>query len=391
MWNCLAMRKYTQFFIYGLLFFVPVVCIGQADNVDYSKLISIKVSADGQDDLAGLVEDYKYISLETTPESIISKIDKVLYQSGKFYILDAQVQALFIFDKEGKFISKIERSGHGPGEYIYLMDFDIDSLGNIYLLDLNRKAILKYDQNGKFEKKHQLSHYLANIAIMDPSTILTYQNVALSSEVSHKLTVFKNGELVNSFLPIPKHNRITLLKPFSLTHSGNKVLFNADLSDTIFSVSSHVLEARYFLDFGKYAISPKQRSNHEYFTQPNRKVVEGHRINNCFETADYFTCTYNLQGKTWSLYYALKDKTTYVSYCTDCDETKQKVINDFRAIGVCGDYFIGYLQTHMIEKYKAGIKGKPARMAALIGKDNMDFIESLDLYDNPVLVLYKMK
>ncbi len=379
--------------IFGLisLLLFSSSCSSQADNLNYSKLKRIIVKADGQDNITDLVEDYKYIRLETRPECIISNIDKILYRSGKFYILDAKAQALFVFDKDGKFISKIEKPGRGPGEYIYLMDFDIDIFGNIYLLDLNQKAILKYDMHGKFIEKDQRDYFISNIAVIDTSTLLTYQHAAVSSNVKYKLIFQENGEKVNSFLPIDKSNKINMLKPFPLNHSGHKLLYNEDLSDTIFSVTLDSLYARYFIDFGRYSIDPSLRSNYEYFLKSDKIRIEGWRINNYFETSHYFTCTYNLNGKTWSLYYSLVDGKTFVTFCPDCDETPQKVIGDFRAIGVCGDYFISYLKIHTIQKYKSGIANKPNRMVELIGQQNIELIQSIDLADNPVLVLYKMK
>lgn len=77
--------------------------------------------------------DVKYIPLETTPSSLIASIDKFLYNdTGLLYILDKEQGSILIFNKEGKFVSSIKKSGEGPGEYVKLIDMDVDKNGSLH-------------------------------------------------------------------------------------------------------------------------------------------------------------------------------------------------------------------------------------------------------------------
>jgi hypothetical protein len=72
------------------------------------------------------------VILETTDNSLLKDISKSYLT--KDYIFIKSVHALFIFDRKGHFLRKIERIGNGPEEYARLSDFDVDEkTNNIYI------------------------------------------------------------------------------------------------------------------------------------------------------------------------------------------------------------------------------------------------------------------
>ena len=66
-----------------------------------------------------IVDSIDYIPLETTSDCLICAIDKLITKNNKYYIFDKITQSIFTFDFNGKFISKINSIGHGPGEYTH--------------------------------------------------------------------------------------------------------------------------------------------------------------------------------------------------------------------------------------------------------------------------------
>jgi hypothetical protein len=71
-------------------------------------------------DFASLVKNVKLIPLETTDESLLGDIYKVLVTDSAIYIKDDfKGGGLVIFDREGKFVRRIP-NGQGPGELLRL-------------------------------------------------------------------------------------------------------------------------------------------------------------------------------------------------------------------------------------------------------------------------------
>ena len=64
----------------------------------------------------------------------------------RIFIFDSyKANALFVFDKKGKYITQIGSPGMGPGEFAYLAGFDIDIINNnIIIYDFKRK-FMYYD------------------------------------------------------------------------------------------------------------------------------------------------------------------------------------------------------------------------------------------------------
>jgi hypothetical protein len=98
-----------------------------------------------------MFKNVKAIILETGDNFLIGRVTELQVFDGKIYILDEHVaKALFVFDLNGKFIRKIGNIGKGPGEYIRITDFTIDTENRfIYLLDRGNR-VHKYELNGRY-------------------------------------------------------------------------------------------------------------------------------------------------------------------------------------------------------------------------------------------------
>lgn len=96
----------------------------------------------------------KYIKLEITPNSMFTQIDKIKIRNNRIYILDkAGKNYLFVFDIKGKFLQRVGRIGHGPGEYNMICDFDIDENNQIIFYNRQYKKIMIYSSEGIFLKE----------------------------------------------------------------------------------------------------------------------------------------------------------------------------------------------------------------------------------------------
>jgi len=108
-------------------------------------------------DFEQYIDSVYYVRLELGYESIIGRIDKVLVFENNIYILDGQTSSIFVFDMNGRYVSKICKIGNGPGEYNKLYYFDIDiEKRHIVVTDLVTYWNIRYDMNGKYLSRKRI-------------------------------------------------------------------------------------------------------------------------------------------------------------------------------------------------------------------------------------------
>lgn len=97
-------------------------------------------------DLVGLPE---YVNLDQSGEYFFTQVDKLIISDNLIFILDLTgAHHVYVFDLNGKFISRIGVIGDGPNEYRRLGDFDVTADGDVVLLDRQRKRLFVYSSVG---------------------------------------------------------------------------------------------------------------------------------------------------------------------------------------------------------------------------------------------------
>ena len=101
-----------------------------------------------------LVSDIRYVPLESTPESFLTDIVKVLVRGDEIYVIDREDAApryggIRVFGTDGRYRRHIGREGKGPGELLNLTDFTIrDSL--LFAVDTKSDKLVVYTLAGDF-------------------------------------------------------------------------------------------------------------------------------------------------------------------------------------------------------------------------------------------------
>lgn len=130
-------------FCLALSAFGFVSCSAQIQNRKCKIALKQNVSIDEY------VKSYDgYIPLETTDESLVGNISKLLYEDGKLIVVDKENNKILVFDAAtGKFLNCIGHQGRGPKEFISLRDVVVAD-GKLYVLDMGK--ILTYKLSGEF-------------------------------------------------------------------------------------------------------------------------------------------------------------------------------------------------------------------------------------------------
>ena len=112
--------------------------------------ITASIEQEDEISLFDFVSQVRLIPLETTDSSLVAHITKIITSKDKIFIYDRIQNQIFIFNREGQFISKINRKGRGPEEYMSISDLAINPFnGCLEILDPWGK-LLAFDLNGKY-------------------------------------------------------------------------------------------------------------------------------------------------------------------------------------------------------------------------------------------------
>lgn len=140
-------------------------------SIDIDTLVKRHIS------LSNVMKDSKLIKLETSDESIISRVRGVRIFDGKLFVGDPE-GTVMAFDMDGKFLFKLGRKGKGPGEYINIGSWYIDRLNNrIVLLDSRLHKLLFFNGSGGFiSEKSFPSVYSADVVPAGKNHVIFYND-----------------------------------------------------------------------------------------------------------------------------------------------------------------------------------------------------------------------
>ena len=137
--------------IAGIILLVIAGCGGGKQSTDNVIIVDVTKNYPEKELIIQDFMDVEYIPLETTDEFLTQGYVLTI---GKKYILIRNFGRdgdLFIFDRQGKGIKKINRMGQGPEDYTFISNIVIDEdNGEILIHDYSPSKILVYDLDGKF-------------------------------------------------------------------------------------------------------------------------------------------------------------------------------------------------------------------------------------------------
>ena len=189
-----AFRKHSftmkHLIIDSLLFLMICSCGQTGDNALNIIILDHFASSPQKINIDEIAAHIDYIQLETTPSSLIARIEKIQTKEDKIYILDAMTRSILVFDISGKFIRRIATKGRGPGEYISITDFALcDSV--ILVRDGGQAKVILYDSLGRLiAETYTISNYIDRVAF--------YKGMAVGS-ANYPRFAYNNGFRISLF------------------------------------------------------------------------------------------------------------------------------------------------------------------------------------------------
>ena len=190
--------------------------------------------------------------LETADNCLIGNEPiKLISDQHHYFIQDYQNLVVFRFDRAGKFINSIGSRGTGPGEYLDILDVDIDPDTQVVEILAPTNKIMRYDYNGTFLAIQNYDVSLLLSFIKKGSNYWFYTHQLTGDDRLMKIS--ENGTVMLKFLPSKTDWKIPIGNWF-FEQSGNTITFKEMLSHTVYNITDNGPVETTVLNFGKYAI-----------------------------------------------------------------------------------------------------------------------------------------
>ena len=187
-----------------------------------------------------LLEQYRFVKLETNESCLLGAIDQIEVFANKIYILDSyQTKSIYVFDKEGKYLNRLEGNRRGPGEFLMPLCFAIDPTDSALIVkDHQQSALLRYALNDlSFIDKIKTEEYPISFGVIPEQEALAFYYPDRGNNDYQLRITDKNGQFIKELLPVdPKSKVLHGLGQNFYVYDGKLNVF-PHFSNTIFSIT----------------------------------------------------------------------------------------------------------------------------------------------------------
>lgn len=288
-----------------------------------------------------LVDTIEYIQLETTNNSLIGQIDKVILSKDFIFILDSySTGSIYKFSRNGEFIQLISRNGKGPGEYIVPIDITITK-NSLYILDGSSKKVIQFDlQNCEFIEENRLDFFANKIMAMNNQFVFVEGQRGKKAVITDKEFNVINKQFDFNFINAKDY-------PLPFHVMNDTILYRMYLNDTLYFLDNQEFKPKYIINLGKKQFNTKNYKSLESEKRfvSNDDVFDFEANLKYFgETSSHIYFTYTYQNIFNIILYDKKSKKhqafSYNSVENDITFEKYAPL----IIGSTHNSFIGYIE-----------------------------------------------
>ena len=207
---------------------------------------------DKEFDFGALLNEINFVPLETTAQSRLGQIRKVVTTAEHIYIMDDLKElGIAIFTRQGKFVKRIP-NGKKPEQLYRLYDIDFNTQTN-ELIAYKHSFLLIFDKEGNFLRFKYLPIGFLNMAATPDGYVLkslVWQNINLGDKSNYRLQ-FINKDLKLNAVALPDKESKAFSAKSYLYRVADLVKITAEISDTIYQYNpkDNKLAAEFILDY----------------------------------------------------------------------------------------------------------------------------------------------
>ena len=251
----------------------------------------------------------KIVPLETKDEALFNNFFRVFVTDRNIFVQD--FTRVLVFDSEGKYLSKIERIGHGPQEYIDISHF-WPFEDKIYIVDSQKDQIQVYSLSGEFVRSLPTGPHIRAMAVAEQ--FMAFKS-SFSRDNTLTVTDHHGNKLYDAISPILAKTTYAIPAMFPFTEAGGEIYYLPDFSSSIYTVGADTSDLRKTtFDFGVYTLTPELVSTLTATTSTEifakNEVVH---FLSFYPTRLWWGLTFSLKGNTYQWYYNTKTGKQYIN------------------------------------------------------------------------------
>lgn len=351
-----------------------------------------------------LIKSATFIPLETTKESLVGDIKKVIVWEDEVIIWDNSTFKLLRFGRDGRFKNLIAQPGFSPGQYQSLNDIYFDTLtATLHCLDPAEQKVRVFDLQGNFLRyglsfeEHQLTpitmrYYDGKVYTFTPPIFNKRDEYLI-----HKFN--KDGTLENRFFHSthPIYHSMAIENITMAVHPDSGLLFFRDLDHTIYRENdAGELIAWGELDIPGLSDEFLLKNSPDYLSMLNSISEDGltKGIEAVFFTDSLYWFSY---ARMESMFFNIQDPYHGKTLSFSQLKTSPELCPYATIKGLSGNKFIGQVQwtdfpnKEVIASLRGQLSIQKKEKQQLL-RDWLDAWESREeLQDNPILALYELE
>lgn len=246
---------------------------------------------DKEFDFGALLNEINFVPLETTAQSRLGQIRKVVTTAEHIYIMDDLKElGIAIFTRQGKFVKRIP-NGKKPEQLYRLYDIDFNTQTN-ELIAYKHSFLLIFDKEGNFLRFKYLPIGFLNMAATPDGYVLkslVWQNINLGDKSNYRLQ-FINKDLKLNAVALPDKESKAFSAKSYLYRVADLAKITAEISDTIYQYNpkDNKLAAEFILDYD-HKLPRSYIYGKDFSVFEN--AIRNHNYNYCI--GDYIETTYH--------------------------------------------------------------------------------------------------
>lgn len=336
-----------------------------------------------------LIEDIKLIPLETTNESLLDVIYKIIVTDSNIYVYDRlKGGGIVIFNNNGDFIKRMPY-GQGPGEINRLDDVAYDyEKGE--LIAYQHPFLFFYTSEGEFIEQKRLPFGFYNFSVTPNGyvfkTLDSQGNEHLGELQNNTLFVTDKNFKLNS-VALPFYNENINYGGYFYLYDNSTLKITQRFVDTIYQYESAANQL-----YAKYVLNYENKRLPDSFLKET--MME---FNNAIKNNDYYYYLGEYLGTERHDAFFLMNNYIGLKTIIYRDKVTKKLVGGTRAVyddkkqipsmgfpfATFGDYFIS---CHFPVESDSLLSG-----SSLLSDKDKKIIEVAKEDDNPILILFKLK